>query len=191
MFRRNGNLASRLAVAAVSLVIASSCAGSRRGEGGESMLEGKADPSNVCFIQPTAELRAKLGPEAYSVLVESATEPPFRNAYWDNHERGVYVDAIDGTPLFGSGEKYDSGSGWPSFWAPLDPGRLVLVRDDSFGMSRIEVRAKASGGHLGHVFDDGPEPTGKRYCMNSASLRFVPVDRLAAEGYAELVRLFE
>ncbi len=155
------------------------------------MSERQADPANVCFIQPTEELRAKLSPEAYAVLVESATEPPFRNAYWDNHERGIYVDAIDGTPLFGSGEKYDSGTGWPSFWAPLDPGRLVLVSDVSFGMTRVEVRSKASGGHLGHVFDDGPAPSGKRYCMNSAALRFVPADRLAAEGYGELASLFD
>jgi len=155
------------------------------------MPEKQADPANVCFIQPTEELRAKLGPEAYAVLVESATEPPFRNAYWDNHEKGIYVDAIDGTPLFSSGEKYDSGSGWPSFWAPLDPERLLLVTDSSYGMTRVEVRAKASGGHLGHVFDDGPAPSGKRYCMNSASLRFVPAERLAAEGYGELASLFE
>ncbi|MBU0927282.1 MAG: peptide-methionine (R)-S-oxide reductase MsrB [Spirochaetes bacterium] len=150
-----------------------------------------ADAANVCYVEPTEELRARLGPEQYAVLVESATEPPFRNAYWDNHERGIYVDAIDGEPLFASKEKFDSGSGWPSFWAPIDPAKLVLIEDLSLGMRRIEVRAKASGGHLGHLFDDGPDPTGLRYCINSASLRFIPIDRIAAEGYAELAGLFE
>ncbi|HPG86856.1 MAG TPA: peptide-methionine (R)-S-oxide reductase MsrB [Spirochaetales bacterium] len=146
--------------------------------------------ANVCYVEPSEELRARLSPEAYAVLVESATEPPFSNEYWDNHRPGVYVDAIDGAPLFASLAKYDSGSGWPSFWAPIDPGRLVLVEDRSYGMRRIEVRAKASGGHLGHLFDDGPEPTGLRYCINSASLRFVPLEGLEAEGYGELAALF-
>ena len=179
--------ASLLLVAATA---ACSCAGARPSKEGGQVTAKKADEANVCFIQPSEELRARLSPEAYAVLVESATEPPFRNAYWDKHESGVYVDAVDGTPLFTSREKYDSGTGWPSFWAPIDPARLVLERDDSFGMTRIEVRSKSSGGHLGHVFDDGPEPTGKRYCMNSASLRFIPASRLAAEGYPELAALF-
>lgn len=150
-----------------------------------------ADAANLCFIEPTAELKARLGPERFAVLAESATEPPFRNAYWNNHEPGVYLDAIDGTPLFASLAKYDSGSGWPSFWAPLDPGRLELVEDLSYGMRRVEVRAKASGGHLGHLFEDGPAPTGLRYCVNSASLRFVPAAELAAEGLGDLAELFE
>ena len=150
-----------------------------------------ADAANVCYIEPTEELRAKLSAEQFAVLVESATEPPFRNAYWDNHEQGVYVDAIDGVPLFASREKFDSGTGWPSFWAPIDPAKVVLVEDLAYGMRRIEVRAKASGGHLGHLFDDGPNPTGLRYCINSASLRFIPVGQLAAEGYAELAVLFK
>lgn len=149
-----------------------------------------ADAANVCYIEPTEELKARLTPEQFAVLVESATEPPFRNAYWDNHEQGIYVDAIDGVPLFASAEKFDSGTGWPSFWAPIDPGKIVLVEDFAFGMRRIEVRSKASGGHLGHLFDDGPNPTGLRYCINSASLRFIPRDKLAAEGYGELESLF-
>lgn len=149
-----------------------------------------AEAANICFIQPTEELRASLTPEAYAVLVESATEPPFQNAFWDNHRAGVYVDAVDGTPLFSSREKFDSGSGWPSFWSPLDPARLLLVEDLAYGMRRIEVRARKSGGHLGHLFDDGPAPSGLRYCMNSASLRFIPAEELAAAGLAELLPLF-
>jgi len=149
-----------------------------------------ADAANVCYIEPTEELKARLTPEQFAVLVESATEPPFRNAYWDNHEQGIYVDAIDGVPLFASAEKFDSGTGWPSFWAPIDPQKIVLVEDVAYGMRRIEVRSKASGGHLGHLFDDGPNPTGLRYCINSASLRFIPRDKLGSEGYAELESLF-
>ena len=149
-----------------------------------------ADAANVCYIEPTEELRARLSAEQFAVLVESATEPPFRNAYWDNHEQGVYVDAIDGEPLFASREKFDSGTGWPSFWAPIDPAKVVLVEDLAYGMRRIEVRAKSSGGHLGHLFDDGPNPTGLRYCINSASLRFIPREELSAAGYASLDSLF-
>jgi len=154
------------------------------------MISKKAEAANVCHVEITEELRAKLGPERLAVLVESATEPAFRNAYWNNHEAGVYLDALDGTPLFSSGAKYDSGTGWPSFWEPLDPGRLELIEDRSYGMRRIEVRAKKSGGHLGHLFDDGPAPSGQRYCLNSASLRFVPRAELEKEGLGELASLF-
>ena len=149
-----------------------------------------AESANVCYIEPTEELRAKLSPEQYAVLVESATEPPFQNAYWDNHREGVYVDAIDGKPLFASKTKFESGTGWPSFWSPIDQADVLLVEDLSYGMRRIEVRAKASGGHLGHLFDDGPAPTGLRYCINSASLRFIPREELSAAGYASLDSLF-
>ena len=144
----------------------------------------------ICFIEPTEELRKRLKSEEYAVLVESATEPPFKNKYWDNHEEGIYVDAIDGTPLFASSAKFDSGSGWPSFWSPLDEKRLSLREDLSFGMRRVEVRAATSGGHLGHLFEDGPEPTGLRYCINSAALRFVPLADLETAGYGELRPLF-
>jgi methionine-R-sulfoxide reductase len=161
-------------------------------EGGLAMpIIKKAEAANVCYVEPSEELRAKLGAEQYAVLVESATEPPFRNAYWDNHIEGVYVDAIDGAALFASTAKFDSGTGWPSFWDPIDTGALVLVEDTSLGMRRIEVRSKASGGHLGHLFNDGPQPTGLRYCINSASLRFIPRSTMSQEGYAELeARLF-
>jgi len=144
----------------------------------------------MCFIEPTEELRKKLTAEEFAVLVESATEPPFKNRFWDNHEAGIYVDAIDGTPLFASCAKFDSGSGWPSFWSPIDEKRLSLREDLSFGMSRTEVRAAASGGHLGHLFEDGPKPSGMRYCINSAALRFVPLADLEAAGYGELRSLF-
>lgn len=159
-------------------------------KGGTLVIKKAADPSNVCFI-PSDEVRARLGDEAYAVVAKGATEPPFQNAYWNNHAPGIYVDAVDGTPLFTSKEKYDSGTGWPSFWSPIDQGRLELVEDLSYGMRRIEVRSKSTGAHLGHVFDDGPAPTGLRYCMNSASLRFIPKEALSKEGYPELARLFE
>lgn len=149
------------------------------------------ESASFCFVEPTPELKARLSPEQWEVLVNAATEPPFRNKYWDNHEPGVYVDAIDGTPLFASHAKFDSGTGWPSFFEPVDEAALILVEDRSFGMLRIEVRAKASGGHLGHVFDDGPAPTGLRYCINSASLRFIHRDELDGAGYGELRSKFE
>jgi methionine-R-sulfoxide reductase len=145
---------------------------------------------SVCFIQPTEELRKKLSKEQYEILVHAATEPPFHNKYWDNHEPGIYVDAISGIPLFSSQKKFDSGTGWPSFWEPIDPSRLALQEDKSFGMTRIEVRAKDSGGHLGHLFEDGPLPSRKRYCINSGALKFIPVTELAAKGYEDLVSLF-
>jgi len=146
--------------------------------------------SQVCYIEPTEELKKRLSPEQYAVLVEAATEPPFRNPYWNLHDEGIFVDAIDASPLFASTAKFDSGTGWPSFWKPIDPAQLELIEDNSLGMRRIEVRAKASGGHLGHLFDDGPTPTGHRYCINSASLRFIPRAKLSAEGYSDLESLF-
>ncbi len=158
---------------------------------GKEYLVHSEESASFCFVEPTPELKARLSPEQWEVLVNAATEPPFRNKYWNNHEPGVYVDAIDGTPLFASLAKFDSGTGWPSFFEPIDEGALVLIEDRSFGMMRIEVRAKASGGHLGHVFDDGPPPSGLRYCINSASLRFVHRDELEKAGYGALLSKFE
>jgi methionine-R-sulfoxide reductase len=153
------------------------------------MVVTEEQAATLCYIQPTEELKAKLSPEEYAVLVQAATEPPFKNSYWDNHRAGIYVDRIDGTPLFASSAKFDSGTGWPSFWKPIDESALLLVRDSSFGMERIEVRSKKSGGHLGHLFDDGPNPTGLRYCINSASLEFVPRETMEERGYASLLPL--
>jgi methionine-R-sulfoxide reductase len=138
-----------------------------------------------------AELQKMLTPLQYQVTQEDGTEPAFRNEYWDNHEPGIYVDRVSGEPLFSSRDKFDSGTGWPSFTRPLEPENVVTKSDRKFFMVRTEVRSKHGDSHLGHVFDDGPNPTGLRYCMNSASLRFIPVNRLEAEGYGEYRRLFE
>lgn len=138
-----------------------------------------------------AELRARLTPLQYHVTRENGTEPPFKNEYNDNHRAGIYVDVISGDPLFSSLDKFESGTGWPSFTKPIEPERVVEKVDNSGGGVRTEVRSKSSNAHLGHVFDDGPKPTGLRYCMNSAALRFVPVEKLKEEGLAQYLPLFE
>jgi methionine-R-sulfoxide reductase len=147
-------------------------------------------PSARYTVPPDATLRKELTPLQYDVTQHEATEPAFHNAYWDNKREGIYVDVVSGQPLFSSTDKFDSGTGWPSFTRPIRSGALVEHDDTHFFIKRTELKSSIAGSHLGHVFNDGPKPTGLRYCINSAALRFIPRDKLAEEGYGEYLKLF-
>ena len=180
------------------LLIAASAACS---DGAAAQSQSRAQPSVALakgdhkvtdsYKKPSeTELKQKLSPIQFQVTQHEGTERPFQNEYWDNHEDGIYVDVVSGEPLFSSRDKFESGTGWPSFTRPLVAENIKTKTDRQFGMTRTEVRSAHADSHLGHLFDDGPKPTGMRYCMNSASMRFIPVSKLAAEGYGDYVKLF-
>jgi methionine-R-sulfoxide reductase len=178
-------LVGATALTAAAVVAGCSRAESQTATGDPSIISRPVTNAAMQKYQkpPEAELKRKLTPMQYSVTQNAATEPSFRNEFWNNHKPGIYVDVVSGQPLFSSLDKFDSGCGWPSFSQPLATNDVTERPDYSHGMTRTEVRSSAADSHLGHVFDDGPGPTHLRYCINSASLRFVPVEDMEKEGY--------
>src|ERR1700761_7010433 len=155
------------------LLIIAFAACSQSQPGGKVVAGSSEDVKTYPGAKPNAYWKNVLSPDAYEIMVNKGTEPPFHNPYWDNHEKGIYVSAATGKPLFSSDAKFDSGTGWPSFFKPIDPNAIMIVKDYSDGMERDEVVERSTGLHLGHVFDDGPAPTGLRYCLDSYALKFV------------------
>jgi methionine-R-sulfoxide reductase len=195
MLERNrfSGIAGLIAIAAASMMTASGLAAQTTlgSSPGSSKIAQSGSHAMKTFKKPSDDsLKKELTPLQYEVTQHEATERPFQNAYWDNHEPGIYVDIVSGEPLFSSTDKFESGTGWPSFTRPLVPENVTTKTDRTLGMSRTEVRSAHADSHLGHLFDDGPRPTGMRYCMNSASMRFIPASKLVEEGYGEYAHLF-
>jgi peptide methionine sulfoxide reductase msrA/msrB len=166
----------------------------RAGSGRDSFIEKKWKDNGHIFdsdMSPEVSLKEKLTPLQFKVTQKNGTEPPFDNEYWDNKKQGIYVDIISNEPLFSSLDKFDSGTGWPSFKKPITSESIKEIQDNSLFMKRVEVRSKKADSHLGHLFDDGPKPSGLRYCLNSASLRFIPKENLEKEGFKDLLPLFD
>jgi methionine-R-sulfoxide reductase len=188
------SLPSRISSASLLVIIAGALAapaGHAAAQSSAAMAMGEHKVTDT-FKKPSEnELKQKLNPTQFEVTQHAATERPFQNEYWDNHADGIYVDVVSGEVLFSSRDKFESGTGWPSFTRPLEPANVAVKTDRTLGMSRTEVRSAHADSHLGHLFDDGPKPTGLRYCMNSASMRFIPVSKLAEQGYGQYAKLFD
>ena len=181
----------RALLVALVAIASAACSDGAVAQSSVAMAKGDHKVTDSYKKPSEGELKKKLSPIQFEVTQKEGTERPFQNEFWDNHADGIYVDVVSGEALFSSRDKFESGTGWPSFTRPLVTQNVKTKTDRQFGMSRTEVRSAHADSHLGHLFDDGPKPTGQRYCMNSASMRFVPASKLAAEGYGEYAPLFE